>query len=158
MVSANLAKFAKSSSLLRTLILLNQQLRCTILPHGTETHNLEWSVLNITFFSTVGTHTQSHTHTHTHTHTQVDIITYIHLASFPGLLHLQFWSLAVCKNGGGRLGQSSHAIRGTTVIYRHTSHQQSKSCTRPILHSALSPLVSQLSLSGFAANLYMFYR
>ena len=113
------------------------------------------------------------------------------------------------KNGGGRPGESSHVIRGTTVIHSHASYQQWKTCTRPILHSALarkmgqvptesytecmkrtqatrhdskglpsdkrempsydatfqwsektalfgvSPLVSQLSLSGFASNLDM---
>ena len=116
------------------------------------------------------------------------------------------------KNGGRRPGESSHVIHGMTVIYRHASYQQSKSCTRPILHSSLatkmgqtatvrmkrtqatrldskrraarcrvtsmkkpsydaifswsektalfgvSPLVSQLSLSGFAWNLDRFYR
>ena len=41
-------------------------------------------------------------------------------------------------------------IRGTTVIYRHASYQRSKSCTRPILHSALAGGVEGLGtrLSG----------
>ena len=120
-----------------------------------------------------------------------------------------------CFQYAKRPGESSHVIRGTTVICRHASDQQSESCTRPILHSALatkmgqaptesytermkrtqatshdskgllsdkcenaqlhvydavfscsektalfgvSSLVSQLSLSGFALNLDMFYR
>ena len=41
------------------------------------------------------------------------------LASFPGLPRLQFWSLAVCKNGGRRPGEPYHVIRGTGVTCRH---------------------------------------
>ena len=37
-----------------------------------------------------------------------------HLASFPGLLTSSVWSLAVCKEGRRRLGDSDHVIYGTT--------------------------------------------
>jgi len=49
---------------------------------------------------------------------------YFFLDSFPGLLHLQFWLLAVCKNRGRRPEESYHVIHDTTVKHHHTSIQQ----------------------------------
>jgi len=38
------------------------------------------------------------------------------LALFPGLLHLQFRSLTVCKKGGRRPGESYHVIHSTPDV------------------------------------------
>ena len=76
-----------------------------------------------------------------------------HLASFPGLPHLQLLIAPVCKNGRGRRGESSHVIRGTTVMHRHASYQQSKTCTRPILHSALATKMGQAPTESYTERM-----
>ena len=68
----------------------------------------------------------------------------LHVASFPGLPHLQFLIACSMQKGGGRPGESSHVIRGTDVIFRHASYQQSKSSMRSILHSVLATKIGQV--------------
>ena len=57
--------------------------------------------------------------------------TVLNVASFPDLPHLQFLIACGMQNRGGRPGESSHVIHGTTVIHRHASYQQPESCMRP---------------------------
>ena len=51
------------------------------------------------------------------------------------------------------LGKSSHVIRGTTVICHHASHQQSKSCRRPILHSLLAMKMGQAPTESYTERM-----
>ena len=57
------------------------------------------------------------------------------------------------KTEGEGLGESSHVIRGTTVIRRHASNQQSKTCTRPILHSALATKMGQAPTESYTERM-----
>ena len=53
----------------------------------------------------------------------------------------------------GKAWESSHVIRGTTVIHRHASNQQSKTCTRPILHSALAMKMGQAPTESYTERM-----
>ena len=44
-------------------------------------------------------------------------------------------------------------IRGTTVIHRHASYQQSKTCTRPILYSALATKMGQAPTESYTERM-----
>ena len=61
------------------------------------------------------------------------------LASFPGLQRLRFWSLAVCKNGARRPGESYHVIRSTGDV-TETRHED--------IFTFISPATENLKTSS----------
>jgi len=69
------------------------------------------------------------------------------IASFPGLLQLQFLIACSMQNGGRRPGESYHTICGCQI----SSHliSTAKWCTRLILHSVLATKMGQAPAESY---------
>ena len=75
------------------------------------------------------------------------------VASFPGLPHLQLLiASSMQKRMGKAWGIFSHDTRHDRH-HRHASYQQSKTCTRPILHSALATKMAQAPTESYTERM-----
>ena len=72
------------------------------------------------------------------------------LVLFPGGSHLQFWSLAVCKNEGAVLGESRAWSQVDMRVHMRPLREVvvPDYCNSQILHWSASSLLNKLELAG----------